>query len=210
MTEGDRRPTGEDRRASLLRAAFHCIAEDGFEGLRTRSVSERAGVNIATLHYYFPTKETLIAGVAEYISTQFISIHAKPVPPTGSLARDRLHQEFADARFYYAKHPDLAAVLFELQLRGRRDARIRRIIEPLTGHWRAGIERCLRDGVGEGVFRGDIDPAAGATLIVSALSGAACLGLSAAKLEQIFEELSRWVLAPIAKLRSAQEKKRKR
>jgi TetR/AcrR family transcriptional regulator, regulator of cefoperazone and chloramphenicol sensitivity len=204
-----RRAAGEDRRPSLVRAAFACIAADGFEGLRTRNVAERAGVNIATLHYYFPTKEALIAGVAEYIASRFINLHARPVPPTGSTALDRLRQEFADARFYSAKHPDLAAVLFELQLRGRRDALIRKIIEPLTRHWRAGIERWLKVGVAEGLFRNDVNPAAAATLLVSALSGAAFLELSASKLEQIFEELERWLLVSPTQHRNMQGKKRK-
>jgi len=72
-----------DRRQNLVRAAFDCIAAGGFEGLRTRSVAKRAGVNIATLHYYFPTKEALIAGVAEYLASQFIALHAMPVRSTG-------------------------------------------------------------------------------------------------------------------------------
>src|SRR5271169_4919372 len=109
-----------------LSAAFACLAADGFEGLRTRSVADRVGVNIATLHYYFPTKEALIGGVADFLAAQFITLHAPPVPPTGRAALDRLHQEFADAHFYRTKHPDLAAVLCELQLRGRRDPAIRK------------------------------------------------------------------------------------
>src|SRR6516165_8179591 len=92
------RQSGDDRRDSLVRAAFVCLAADGFEGLRTRSVADRAGVNIATLHYYFPTKEALIGGVADYLASQFITLHAPPVPQTAAL--DRLHQEFADACFY--------------------------------------------------------------------------------------------------------------
>jgi AcrR family transcriptional regulator len=47
-------------------AAFSQIAEHGFEGLRTRDVAAEVGVNIATLHYYFPTKESLIRGVLEH------------------------------------------------------------------------------------------------------------------------------------------------
>src|ERR1700757_4991719 len=111
------RPGGAGRRDSLGRAAFACLAADGFEGLRTRSVADRAGVNIATLHYYFPTKEALIGGVADFFAFRVIMLHAPPVPQTGSAALDRLHQEFADACFYRAEHPELAAVLFELQLR---------------------------------------------------------------------------------------------
>src|SRR5205809_67708 len=56
----------KDRRGALVRAAYNQIAERGFEGLRTREVAGEAGVNIATLHYYFPTKEKLIEGVVEH------------------------------------------------------------------------------------------------------------------------------------------------
>src|SRR6516162_5881165 len=99
------RQSGDDRRDSLVRAAFACLAADGFEGLRTRSVADRAGVNIATLHYYFPTKEALIKGLAEYLASLFVSVHASPVASTGCAALDRLHQEFADARFYRLERP---------------------------------------------------------------------------------------------------------
>src|SRR5712692_9477299 len=80
----------DERRQSLVRAAFKAIAADGFEGLRTRSVAERAGVNIATLHYYFPTKEALIGGVAQYLAARFISLHGPRPASSGSAALDRL------------------------------------------------------------------------------------------------------------------------
>src|SRR5262245_22947736 len=52
-----------DRRRALVAAAYRRIASGGFEGLRTRDVAADVGVNVATLHYYFPTKEALIRGV---------------------------------------------------------------------------------------------------------------------------------------------------
>ena len=41
--------TQEKRRQELVLAAFHQIAERGFEGLRTREVAGEAGVNIANM-----------------------------------------------------------------------------------------------------------------------------------------------------------------
>jgi AcrR family transcriptional regulator len=65
----------------LLQTAFDVIAEVGFEGLRTRSVASRAGVNIATLHYYFPSKQDLVEGMAQFIGAKFVTIHGhKPQP----------------------------------------------------------------------------------------------------------------------------------
>src|SRR5215470_8339493 len=193
------RQSGDERRDSLVRAAFACLAADGFEGLRTRSVADRAGVNIATLHYYFPSKEALIGGVAAFIASQFITLHAPRKPSTGSPALDRLHQEFADARFYRARHPDLAAVLSELQLRGRRDTAIRKIIEPMFGHWRKGIEEWMRAGIAEGVFRRDLDPVGGAAFFVAAMTGTGVLEYSRRDLDAIFAVIEAWLRAPEAK-----------
>ena len=67
----------EDRRRALVLAAFGQIAERGFEGLRTREVAAEAGVNIATLHYYFPTKEALIAEASGRAFTQSLALWDK-------------------------------------------------------------------------------------------------------------------------------------
>jgi AcrR family transcriptional regulator len=197
-SEKPQRLGGDQRRDSLVRAAFACLAADGFEGLRTRSVADRAGVNIATLHYYFPTKEALIGGVADFLATQFITLHAPAVTPTGSAALDGLHQEFADAHYYRAEHPTLAVVMFELQLRGRRDPAIRRVVEPLFGHWQYGIERWMTAGVAEGVFRSGLDPARAAALLAAAIAGASMLGTETQQLERIFTEVEAWLLVPAA------------
>ena len=63
---------GEAQRRALVRAAYDLIAEDGLEGLRTRKVADRAKVNVATLHYYFKSKEDLIRGVVGLLREQLI------------------------------------------------------------------------------------------------------------------------------------------
>ena len=75
------------RRTALLQAAFDVLAEVGFEGLRTRAVAHRAGVNIATLHYYFPSKQHLIEGLAQLIGAKFVTLHGRPPRPSGQRCR---------------------------------------------------------------------------------------------------------------------------
>src|SRR6266702_1826377 len=59
MATQTRAEKSADRRLALIRIAYLEIARGGFEGLRTREVAAEAAVNIATLHYYFPTKDQL-------------------------------------------------------------------------------------------------------------------------------------------------------
>jgi TetR/AcrR family transcriptional regulator, regulator of cefoperazone and chloramphenicol sensitivity len=186
--------TKDNRSLSLVRAAYEVIAAEGFEGLRTRRVADRAGVNIATLHYYFPTKEALIRGLAEYLASLFGSVRAPPVSPTRSAALDRLRQEFADARFYRLERPDLLVVIQELMLRAHRDPAVRSIIAPLTYHWRAGLQQLIEEGISEGVFRPDLVPVVAATLVASAISGAINFTVGPEVLDSIFREIEQWLI----------------
>ncbi len=62
-----------DRRREIAAAARSLIAERGFEGLRTRDIAARVGINVATLHYHVPTKEALIGLVAQSLRDDFIA-----------------------------------------------------------------------------------------------------------------------------------------
>ena len=53
----------DEKRARLLDAAGHEFAEKGFEGATVRSISERAGVNLAAINYHFGDKERLYEAV---------------------------------------------------------------------------------------------------------------------------------------------------
>src|SRR5689334_25424993 len=108
---------GEAQRRALVDAAYHLIAEGGFERLRTRDIAARAGVNIATLHYYFATKEDLIRGVVDALVKRF---RTQQVPALAEQPRSpliELRQELQDAQYQIRKSPEIFSVLFELDLR---------------------------------------------------------------------------------------------
>src|SRR5882757_6025799 len=70
-------PKTVERRREVIQAAYQTLAEKGFEGLRMREIAKRAGMNHATLHYYFAGKEALIDGVLDHI-VQELSIGRGP------------------------------------------------------------------------------------------------------------------------------------
>jgi AcrR family transcriptional regulator len=53
----------EETRQEILRAAAEAFAACGFVGATTRAVAARAGVNVATLHYHYGSKEGLYRAV---------------------------------------------------------------------------------------------------------------------------------------------------
>src|SRR5690606_10661506 len=129
-----RAPT-DDRRVAIAGAARALIAEKGVEGLRTRDIAERVGINVATLHYHVPAKEALIELVAESLHQQFREQHvARPRSHLG--AQQRMDMEFVDFRELVFDRPETILVYSELMERARRDERVAAAILPMKRKWR--------------------------------------------------------------------------
>src|SRR5258708_12929187 len=93
------------RRQELVRATFEMIAKNGFEGLRTRDIADLVGVNIATLHYYFPTKESLIRPVLAQAMIRFRST----LPPHRTPS-DQLRNHLRAVRKLLIEEPQVKAL----------------------------------------------------------------------------------------------------
>src|SRR5947207_14964630 len=109
------RLSAEARRLLLVEAAYHLIAEKGILGMRIREVADRVGVNHTTLVYHFPTKESLVAAVIEYVGTRFATIQAPGYSnEAASSPRDRLHAFFATVAYQIQTPPQRLLVIDEL------------------------------------------------------------------------------------------------
>lgn len=164
-----KRESGDDRRIAIARAARGIIVEKGLEGLRTRDIAARVGINIATLHYHVPSKEALIALVAGSIRADFQN-QAMRHPRDGRTALEQLRMEFDDFRETVRDMPELIIILTELVERARRDTAVAEIMLPLHGFWRSQIADIFRLGLNDGSFRADLDPEAAALITTGALA----------------------------------------
>lgn len=164
-----RRESSCDRRLAIALAARGLIIEKGLEGLRTRDIAERVGINIATLHYHVPTKEALVALVAESIRDEF---------KAQSLRRPRAHlppaiqfeMELEDFRETLIESPDMVLVFSEMLDRSRRDAQVAEVMRPLYDYWLGQFEAIFEGGRKDGSFHPDIDPLSAARLVTGGLS----------------------------------------
>lgn len=184
------RTTG-DRRGDLVLAAYRQIAARGFEGLRTREIAAEVGVNVATLHYYFPTKEALIRGVLGYAMGQFRGT----LKPSGSAA-DELRDHLRGLRRLLIDEPQLGLVLGELTLRSARDPEVAAALRDTNDIWHA----TLRGLIHRGVEQGHIDPAVDTddivAVVIAALRAMTMLPTDPARSERVersFRQLERWL-----------------
>jgi AcrR family transcriptional regulator len=156
------------RRPAIAAAARALIAERGFEGLRTRDIAERVGINVATLHYHVPTKEALIEIVAQSMRDDFIA-QGKSWRRQGLTPLQELQGEIAEFRDTMEHNPQLFVVLAEMVERARRDPRIDAAVRPLLTYWHQQMMDLMTRGRRDGSFRADLDPRAAATVVTGAM-----------------------------------------
>lgn len=181
--------TKEKRRQELVVAAFNQIAEHGFEGLRTRDVAAEVGVNIATLHYYFLTKESLIRGVLEHAMGRFRSTLA----PHGTPG-DQLRNHLRAVRKLLVEEPELGSVMGELALRSSRDKAMAALMTEMYDAWHSTMRGLLRRAVKEGHLRPEIDSDGVAALVVAALTAMTLPTISSGqRTDQAMRQLERWL-----------------
>ncbi len=157
--DSQKREKSDDRRAAIARAARDIIVEKGLEGLRTRDIAARVGINIATLHYHVPSKEALVALVAQSLKDEFREQDQRR-SRVGKSGLDLLRMEFEDALETWEHSPERLAVMAELTERARRDPTIAAIMKPIRANWLAMLATIFEKGAADGSLRPDLDPIA--------------------------------------------------
>jgi AcrR family transcriptional regulator len=122
----------EATRRALLDATVQCLLEEGYAGLTTRRVAERAGVAQSTLMHYFPTRDEFLIEAITHIALRLlddaldnIDLAALRSPEHRAKVLDQAWREFsapeslAAAQLWSAAlaEPELAATLRDLEQR---------------------------------------------------------------------------------------------
>jgi AcrR family transcriptional regulator len=130
-----RRTRAEQRaatRLALLDATTQCLLDEGYAGLTTRRVAERAGVAQSTLMHYFPTREEFLVEAITHLAlrladdaTDGIDLAAMRRPEHRERVLDQAWREFTSREALAAgqlwmaawAEPELGATLRELEQR---------------------------------------------------------------------------------------------
>lgn len=197
MTEPSQKYRATDeRKRAIAAAARSLIVEKGFEGLRTREIAERVGINVATLHYHIPTKDALVELVAQSMKDDFMAERLRH-PVEGLSPRARLALEF-DRHFRMRQdNPELLVVMEEMARRARHDETVARVILPMRAFWFDEIWTILQAGHADGSFRADLYPQSAAFLAIGLMIATSAYRVEdRATMDRAVDEFFRSILAP--------------
>lgn len=179
----------ENRKQTLIQAAFQAITEKGFEGLRVRDVANTVGINPATLYYYFPAKEDLIDSVIALVFER-LAVNADELPGT---PKEQLHAHLTRLYRQMRDEPELFSVLTEIRLRMVRSSSLKIFVQ-FESDWHAKLVKLLQTGIRQGYWSNYLEPEIIATTIITLMYGA---GLQASTnprgIEESIAQLERWL-----------------
>ena len=187
--ESESLPSG-NRRALML-AAYARIASEGFEGLRTRDVAADAGVNIGTLHYYFPSKEALIRAAVRHTTARFAATLSRQGTPA-----EQLRGHLEGVRLLLKTDQQLGAVMSEIVLRAARDDAVAEILRQGDEQWFGFLRDVVARGVAQGCLAPELQPEGVAATLVAAIRGVSMPTTGSFRPERLdptFDQLQQWL-----------------
>lgn len=151
----------DTRDSELLAAGRRVLAAHGYEGATAERIAQEAGVSRVTLHRRGITKEAVLADFVQGASERYREAMWPAVMADGS-GRERL--ELALRTLCESAEDNLDMLI---ALRAQTDRVFHEPeAEPLTRSlYTEPLERLLRDGIGDGSLRAELDPVESATVL---------------------------------------------
>jgi len=142
-----------DRRDEILAAAQRCFVRSGFHGASMQDICAEAGMSPGNLYRYFPSKEALIAGIAERDRAELAQQFA-----SADLSQGFFAVLEAMARHHFTKRPDEEVLLCtEVMAEARRHPDIARICSSFDADVRTWLTDLLREAARRGDIPDDVD-----------------------------------------------------
>jgi TetR/AcrR family transcriptional repressor of uid operon len=156
-----------DRRAEILSAAQRCFVRSGFHGASMQDICHEAGMSPGNLYRYFPSKEALMAGIAERdraeVAQEFANV---------DLSRGFFAVLEGMAYHHFSERPDEQVKLCtEVMSEARRNPEIARISAAFDADVKSWLIGLLRAAADRGDVGRDLDFDASATMLMIIADG---------------------------------------
>ena len=146
--------TTPNKEQAILQAAEHEFLTKGFDGARTTSIAQAAGVTHAMLHYYFRTKEHIFNRILDEKMRLMGQSILTSFGQSGLPLQERLSDAIGRHFDFIAANPDLPRfVVNEIVSRPERydtmRVRIRKIADPLMRDLQQELDESAEQGLTE-------------------------------------------------------------
>ena len=122
---------GEDRRAQIIRGAAAVLGRQGYEATSMKEIADEIGVSSGLLHYYFGTKEDLLAGVVRFLHDEQMTEWRRAMADIeGPLERVAAGMRRASDKFQ--ADPQFWHLLFDMYATGLRNPRLRKRVRAMA------------------------------------------------------------------------------
>jgi TetR/AcrR family transcriptional regulator, transcriptional repressor for nem operon len=196
-------PTAPTTKELLLKEAEKLVRTRGFSGFSYADLSERVGIQKASIHHHFPTKEALGGVLIDSYLTRFqeaLQTILNCEPRAGQ--RLTSYREFFIESMQDGMLPFCGALSAEMSILPKSMQERVRFFFELHLKW---LERVVRDGIAAGEVRGDVDVPSTVALILSTMEGASLVawvtrdtGVIESATKQVFSNLGLGHLAAVA------------
>jgi AcrR family transcriptional regulator len=148
------RPRSDDKAQAILQAARRCISEKGYAAATIAEIAAEAGVSRGLLHYYFKSKEELLAQVVQVGTDAYVE------PLVSMFARSESTDDLARelvvlTRTVVESDPAFLNLVLDCWTLGHESPLLARELEDLFRQ----IRDAVVDGLDEAAGRGIIKPA---------------------------------------------------
>jgi TetR/AcrR family transcriptional repressor of uid operon len=156
-----------DRRVEILAAAQRCFVRSGFHGASMHDICAEAGMSPGNLYRYFPSKEALMAGIAERDRAEVAQEFA-----SADLSRGFFAVLEGMAHHHFSVRPDEQVKLCtEIMSEARRNPEIARILAAFDADVKKWLVDLMRAGAERGDIPADADFEAVATMLILIADG---------------------------------------
>lgn len=150
-----------------MTTAAEVYADVGYHGASLREIAKRADLSHVGLHYYFPSREALLAAVLERRDEEDTArLGPKEYSPTAAL------RHLVDLTDHNARHPGIVELYVRLAAEAiAEDHPAHQYFTDHYGTTREYVHRALRELAEQGALRDGVDPGVAAAGFVALMDG---------------------------------------
>ncbi len=159
----------DERRAVTVETVIELAAEQNPSDITTAAIAKRMGLTQGALFRHFPTKDSILNAVMEWVAEQLLRrVDAAILNAISPL--QALEQVFEAHIEFVAQHPGVPRMLFG-ELQHAKESVAKQMVKILLQSYAKRIGRLLDEGQALGEVSKDIDVVAAATVFIGTIQG---------------------------------------